>query len=195
MERGSVSIRDLHEIERVADMHGFREQFHQALGVAQRRGLGAMQYVRSLMLTPGCNRSRVLVNVAFVADGEVHIYIGGRNLAWFYDVDDDQLGVRCLRSGSSQEVDPATLSLMLGQFDGMIAGRVEYEATPPAATELILEVLHSSGRPMSSDEIAEGAGLWERETRKGLSRLLSSSCPKRHLGKISRSDHGLFVAA
>ena len=189
-------IRNLHDdVEREASDHGFGEQFQQALALADRRGLGAMPHVRSLMITPGRDRTRVLVNLGFVADRDAHVYVGGRNLEWFYGIGDDQLAPRLLPSGSNHGVDPASLSFVLGQFDGLIAGRVENQASPPPATELILDVLRSAGRAMTSDEIAELAGLWPRETRKVLSRLLSPSCPQRHLGRVARSDGDTFIAA
>jgi hypothetical protein len=154
-----------------------------------------MPHVRSLMLTPGCNHTRVLANVEFVGERTARVYVGGRNLEWYFGINDSQLRLRRLQSGGTDRVDPATLSLMLGQIDGMIAGQVENDAAPPPATELILDVLTSSRRPMTSDEIADRAGLWPRETGKVLSRLLSSSCPQRHRGKLARVEPGLFVAA
>lgn len=189
------TVRNLDDVELEASRNGFAAQFRQAIALADRRRLGAVPHVRSLMITPGCNRNRVLLNLAFVGEEEADVYVGGRNLEWFYRVSDEQLPVRLLQSGTNHAVDPESLSFLLGQFDGLIVGRDENEASPPPATDLVLDVLVAAQRPLTPEEIADDAGLWPRETRKVLSRLLSASCPQRHLGKIARKGETLFVAA
>ncbi len=191
----TAAVRNLHDVEREASRNGFAEQYRQALALTDRRHLGAVPHVRSLMITPGCNRSRVLLNLAFVDEEGVQVYVGGRNLEWFYGISDELLPARLLKSGTTHEVGPAALSFLLGQFDGLIVGREENEASPPPATELVLDVLVSARRPLTSEEIADDAGLWPRETRKVLSRLLSPSCPQRHVGKVVRKGETMFAAA
>lgn len=180
-------------VAEAASTAGMAAQYQRALEIAERHGLGAREYERSLMLTPGRNRSRYLVNLAF-HPGWCGVGISPDNWSAFYDIDRastlDALGAAAKGNLSEQQV-----AELLTRLDGLLTDLDHRETAITSPSTLLVEFLqeHQSDE-FSVSALAQATGLPRGTVRRRLSDLVNGRCAEELRGRVTSVRRGHYAA-
>lgn len=173
-------------VRAVADDAGLAALFDEARAVAARRQLGARPYVRSLMLTPPTDARIVLVNLEFLSDGRVGVFINSVQWEAFYDVGSEEL-TASLAAPGNHVLDAEQAMELLGRLDRLADRPVVGSRTGTEDAQGIVDLLESQPSvTFTSEQVAEALGISKRRAGKLLSKLVGSGCPKRYQGRVVR---------
>lgn len=172
---------------------GFSAQYEHALEIAQRHGLGAREFQRSLMLTPGRNRSRYLVNLAFHPDS-CGVGVSPENWSAFYDINKDA-ALEALGTTTSSDLSERQVEELLARLDRLLSDLDSREAaiTSPTA-ELVRYLEEHQPREFSVDTLAQATGLPRGTVRRRLSDLANGRCAEELRGRVSAVRRGHYAA-
>jgi serine/threonine-protein kinase len=177
-----------------ASAAGMAALYELALEISERHGLGAREYERSLMLTPGRNRSRYLVNLAFHPD-RCGVGISPENWSAFYDIDRAST-LDALDAPVSSNMSGRQLSDLLARLDLLLADLDHRETVIDSPSTLLVRFLEEQ-RPgeFSVDAIAQATDLPQGTTRRRLSDLVNGRCADELRGRVSSVRRGHYTAA
>lgn len=180
-------------VAEAASTAGMSAQYRRALEIAERHCLGAREYERSLMLTPGRNRSRYLVNLAF-HPGWCGVGISPDNWSAFYDIDRattlDELEAAAKGNLSEQQV-----AELLTRLDSLLTDLDHRETTITSPKTVLVEFLQENqSDEFSVSALAQATGLPRGTVRKRLSDLVNGRCAEELRGRVTSLRRGHYIA-
>ncbi|MGB3409901.1 MAG: protein kinase [Microthrixaceae bacterium] len=168
-------------------------QYERALEIADHHGLGAREYERSLMLTPGRNQSRYLVNLAFHPD-RCGVGISPENWSAFYDIDRDA-AVEALGGMVTGNLSERQLTELLTQLDLVLTNLDQRETSITSASTVLVDFLEANHpHEFSVSALVQATGLPRGTVRRRLSDLVNGHCAKKLHGRVETVRRGHYTA-
>lgn len=181
-------------VAEAASAAGVADLYERAIDIASRRQLGVREYKRSLMITPGRNRSRYLVNLAFHPD-HCGIGISPSNWASFFAIEERDV-LNALGADHSSNMDRSELEQFLDRFEAVISAAVQAEPDrDPSPAQQIVDFLARNPGTHGIDEIAAGTGLGRGTVRRRVSTLTTDDCPMKLRGRVVSAGRNAYSAA
>ncbi len=153
--RKKVTFVDASAILALAEENQVQALYHAALATADRFGLGARTYVRSLMLTPPQNRNRMLMNFRIDGPNQIGIDQNTECLEMFFGVPHTRTEVVLGRPGHYERTTAEALAT-LQRLESLLE---EADTSPPANAE----PGPAKRRTTSATEEASAAAPTERQ--------------------------------
>lgn len=180
-------------VAEAATAAGMGDLYRRAIDIARRRHLGVREYKRSLMITPGRNRSRYLVNLAFHPD---HCGVGVSPPNWtsFFDIEEgsvlDELDV-----DHSSNMGPDELGRFLDRLDAVLTATSPIEPDDGSSpARQIVDFLERHPGTHGIEDIAHGTGLGHGTVRRRVSTLTTESCSATLRGRVTRKGRNAYSA-
>lgn len=173
---------------------GMADLYERAVEVARRRQLGVREYKRSLMITPGNNRSRYLVNLEFHPD-HCGVCVSPSNWTTFRSIEEGSV-LEELESDLSSRMDGVELARFLDRLDAVLASTCHLEAERlPSPAQRIVEFLEQHQGVHDVARIADGTGLGRGTVRRRVNTLTTAGCSATLRGRVTRVGRNAYAAS
>ncbi len=173
---------------------GMADLYERAVEVARRRQLGVREYKRSLMITPGSNRSRYLVNLEFHPD-HCGVCVSPSNWTTFRSIEEVSV-LEELESALSSRMDGVELARFLDRLDAVLASTCQLEAEHlPSPAQRIVDFLEQHQGVHDVAKIADGTGLGRGTVRRRVNTLTTAECSATLRGRVTRVGRNAYAAS